>query len=227
LIAGLAAVVPQSLAAMTARMSVGGSASRAAIWRDDEAFEGALSRFATPFRRPDRRALVSLWSQYYLAALIIPTTVALLRLDRVLPVGADEMNIDIGEDGQVAHLWLTDDGHTYAAADGARFDRLLHDHLEPFRHDLRRTVRRVATRALEQCRNHPRLCGRRDHRGRDRRRAACTEARELLTCGGRDNPFVRPFRVTAGGCLQRNVCCLRYRLSNVPRCAGLCPLDRD
>ena len=223
----LAERVPPRLAASCAAMTIAAvpdcpSACRLA---EPERFDRVLSAFAAPFAEPDRGALVSLWSMYYLAALIVPATAALLCRDHVLPVGFDEVGIHVDPAG-LAAFRLVHDGSSQAGRWGHRFDTLVDGHLAPF-------VALCAARTglsprifwsnaavildwtLGQLRGDDDLC-----------RPASEEAQALL--GGRApcRRLASPLRRKADGRRVRAVCCLRYRLEGVDDCGALCPRAR-
>lgn len=225
MIPSLVADAPESLAAMTAKMAIGPAATGVAWW-NARSFDGVLAQFGAPYERPDRRALASLWSQYYFVALIIPTTVAMLRRDLVLPVAADEVSVVFDVHGQVDRILLRDAGHTYDGPPGVRFDRLVRGHVQPF---------------VEACAACTRLSRRvlwsnaatvLDYAVSEMAASASTvddaraEAERLLSAGSTSS-LRAPFDRATDGSSMRRVCCLRYRLAGVPRCAGLCPLDRQ
>ena len=72
----LAAVVPPSLSPACAAMTIGDApgCTRADRLGGTGAFDRALHAFAAGYVEPDRAALVSFWSMYYLAALIAPAS---------------------------------------------------------------------------------------------------------------------------------------------------------
>jgi ferric iron reductase protein FhuF len=223
MIPGLAAIVPESLAAMSAKMVVGGHVSRrCAQVRDGSLLDEATDRFGAAYRQPDRRALASLWSQYYFAALIIPATAALLCLDRVLPVALDDLALDLEPDGQVCRFRLDNPGHCRAVC-GARFDVLVREHLEPFI-DACATRVRLSPRVLWS--NAATMFDYAVHECSAKGNAtgeARAEAMALLA--DPRSPLGAAFRIADDGSRTRRVCCLRYRLPGVASCGALCPLE--
>lgn len=217
-------LLPPSLAPSCTAMTVGcpPGCDRACRLGDAACFDRAMTAFAAGYREPDRGALVSLWSMYYLVALIVPATAALLCRDRVLPVGYDEIGLAIGEGGTAAFL-LADAGS--GAAGTRRFDTLVEGHLAPF------AALCAARTALS-----PRLfwsnaavvldwaLGEMPAGGTIV--AARAEAEALLAGGAGACRLARPLRTNDNGSRTRRVCCLRYRLPGVADCGGLCPRDR-
>ncbi|KFC63277.1 Ferric iron reductase [Bosea sp. LC85] len=197
---------------------------------DGVVIEGLMSRFARTYPGGDRRALVSMWTQWHFAALVIPTAAAILMLDRDLPIDLDQVGIAQHEDGRTAALVITHDGKPHAGA-ADRFARLVDGHVEPL-------VRHVASQfgvsqrvlwtnaaailewtvqgALTTGQVHP---------------VALSEARLWLErqtdAAGRRNPMCGAVRyplLDGEPTRQRKVCCLRYLLPGVAGCGSLCPL---
>lgn len=220
-IVDLAASVPSSLAPFCAAMARGGGSARARAGRLSEprCFDRALSSFAAAYEEPDRAALVSLWSMYYLASLIVPTAVALLCRDRILPVGFDELGMTIGPGGLAAFRLR---GTGRPASGHRRFDTLVEGHLVPF-------VALCAARAGLS----PRVfwsnaavmldwvLGEIDTTAT--LPAARVEAEALLDGRAGACRLAHPLRATSNGGRMRRVCCLRYRLPGVGDCGATCP----
>ncbi len=191
---------------------------------------------AATYPEADRRAVVSLWTQWYFGILIVPTAAAILHLDRDLPVGLDEVGLAFRPDGRLetlilAHDGLAHDGTSRASIGAGRFTRLVTEHIDPLVRELARTFgvsRRLlwANAAvmlgwtLAQVEQTGSACC-----------AALSECRALLdertdACG-RANPLcgvLCPVSRADGGGARRRVCCLRYRLPGMPSCGDLCPL---
>lgn len=218
----LAALVPPSLAPSCAAMAVddGSGCARACRLAEPGGFDRALSAFATAYDEPDRAALVSLWSMYYLAALIVPPTAALLCCDRVLPVGFAELGMTIDPAG-LAAFRLPGIGCP-AGASCRRFDTLVDGHLAPF-------VTLCAARAGVS----PRVFwsnaavmldwALKELGTADTVPAARAEAEALLDGSAGACRLAHPLRGNADGTRTRRVCCLRYRLPGVADCGGTCP----
>lgn len=218
-----AAGMPTSLAPYCRAMTLGVGTGRARACRLCEAdvFDRALSAFSAAYHQPDRDALVSLWSMYYLAALIVPPTSALLRHDVILPVGFDEIGMTIGGDGR-PDFRLSGEGCRAGKDHSRRFETLVDGHLAPF-------VTLCATRTqlsprvfwsnaavllewtLGELATVPTIPGPR------------IEAEALLAGHAGACRLAHPMRVLADGTRRRRVCCLRYRLAGVDDCGTLCP----
>lgn len=219
----IAAIVPDSLASMCAMMRIGGRRDHTkavAPFLAGAGFATMAEALCMDCGCDDCRPVLSYWSQTYFAALIVPTTVALLCLDRVLPVALDEVEIDLDATGALARLGVTDAGRAWNGR-GGRFDTLRYDHLEPF-------IETVSLRA----RLPQRLLWANAGAFLD------FVVRELLDAGlvmpkarpeavalieGSDSPL----RAYEGLARKRRVCCLRYRLPGVTACAGICPIDPE
>jgi ferric iron reductase protein FhuF len=93
--------------------------------------EPLMERFAEVFPGGDRRALVSMWAQWHFGALIIPTTTAIVFLNRDLPVELDQAGIAVHEGGQTAAIILPDDGAARPFSGDRAYARLFSDHVEP------------------------------------------------------------------------------------------------
>lgn len=216
-------LLPPSLAPSCAAMTVGcpPGCARACGLGEAARFDAAVAAFAAGYREPDRGALVSLWSMYYLAALIVPATAALLCRDRVLPVGFEEVGLAIGSGG-LAAFRLVDAGCPAAARGCRRFETLVEGHLAPF-------VALCAARANLS----PRVIWSNaavmldwalgELSAADTLPEARAEAEALLSGGTGACRLAHPLRSGADGTRTRRVCCLRYRLPGVADCGSLCP----
>ena len=196
-----------------------------------------VARFGAAYPGADARAVVSLWSQWYFGALVVPAVAAALRLDRALPVALDGVRLDLRENGTPAAFLIPHDG---SARDGAGGDpdalaALVEGHVAPLVAHLaalfgvpRRvlwtnaavmldwTLRQVEVQ-LEACGG----CAPGPH-------AACRALLDARTdARGRPNPMCGAVRRACAGsqACRRKVCCLRYKLPGVPACGDLCPLD--
>ncbi|MEH3147349.1 MAG: siderophore-iron reductase FhuF [Methylobacterium frigidaeris] len=228
--AALAARLPPSLATYGTRVAVGPcgeGACPAASLRDPATLDGILARFGAAYAAkgapPDRRSLVSLWSQSYLAALIIPSATALLCLGRALPVAFEAVAFELDGAHTLARFLIPAE----APAGEGGFSTLVSGHLDPFI-GLCAARTGVSPRALwgnagvmldftlrELAAAGPLLPG------------PAAEAAALLgrpPCAAHACPLARTFRIPgAGAGCPRRVCCLRYRLPGVPSCGALCP----
>ncbi|WP_019905844.1 siderophore-iron reductase FhuF [Methylobacterium sp. 77] len=237
----LAALVPPSLAAFGCRIAATPSRPEArplSILASKAAFDGVVDGFGRAlgeggsggagqgFETADRRALVSLWTQYYLPALIIPYFTALSRLGRALPIGFDRVGFELDEAGIVSRF-IVAEADSRDAEPEPGLDPLIEGHLRPF---------------FDLCHGHY---------GLSRRVLWCNAGvtadfalRELSigtaamvpvqfrveACLGRCGadafgrcPLARAFSV--GEERRRRVCCMRYKLPGVPSCGALCPVD--
>lgn len=175
---------------------------------------------------PDRRALVSLWTQYYLPALLIPYFTALSRFGHALPVGFERVGFELDETGIVSRFLLAE-GDILRADRESGLAPLIDGHLRPFfelchahsglsRRVLWGNAGVVADLALREL-------------GLDAGLAPplLSQADSCLgRCGGdafRACPLAQAF--SAGEERRRRVCCMRYRLPGVASCGALCPVE--
>ena len=194
--------------------------------REAGTVEVLLARFAANYPGGDRRALISMWTQWHFAVAVIPTVAAILVLDRDLPVDLDETALALDAAGRPAAMVLPGEGRPFGADATARFARLLDGHVAPLIDTLVRhfgvsrrllwtnagaifewALQQAAERAL------PAPLG----EGRASRSDAA----------GRPNPLFDAVRYPCTGgaqVRQRKVCCLRYLLPGVADCGDLCPL---
>jgi ferric iron reductase protein FhuF len=198
---------------------------------DTRVAERLLSRFANNHPGGDRRALVSMWTQWHFGALIIPTAAAILLLDRDLPVDLERARIALHEDGRTAAVVVTDDGMSRRAGATNRFSRLFDGHVEPlichFADHFSVSPRLLWVNAstifewtLQQVAAFDGACP-----------AALGESRALLQSRtdvrGRPNPMFGAvqYRDQDGQPVRRRrICCLRYLLPGMEDCGSLCPL---
>ncbi|PVE26033.1 siderophore-iron reductase FhuF [Microvirga sp. KLBC 81] len=189
-----------------------------------------LRHYAKTFPGADRRAIVSMWTQWHFGILIVPATAAILLLDRELPLELDHVSIALNGEGRTAAIVLPDDGREGCVGEAGRFSRLFEGHIEPLvEHfaDRFRVSRRLLWAnaaatfewALEQA------------EALNPSQALLNEGRALLECRtdakGRPNPMHgMVLRCEDEGTLarRRKVCCLRYLLPGFEDCGSLCPL---
>ncbi|MGY2053069.1 siderophore-iron reductase FhuF [Methylobacterium sp. JK268] len=232
MIADIAAELPPSLTTFGNRIAVTDDLPerhRVARLRERPVFDGVIDAFAAGYPEADRRSLVSLWSQSYLAALIIPCVTALVRLDRVLPVALDETGFVLDGTHALARFLVAEPGRRDGAA-GRGFATLVAGHLQPF---------------VALCAGHAGLAPRvlwgnagvmLDVTVRELAAAGPllpaprAEAETLLGwragAASPTSPLAQTFRAR-GACAERcrRVCCLRCRIPGVASCGALCPLD--
>jgi ferric iron reductase protein FhuF len=196
---------------------------------DGDTVERLMARFAASHRGGDRRALVSMWTQWHFGLLIVPATAAILMLDRDLPLALDEIGIVPHETGRPDAFVLAELGTPHRTGE-QRFARLFDGHVALLVAGLAARFR-VSPRllwsnaaaifewALQQV---PDGAGQAEAR---------TEARDLLErrldSAGQRNPMFDQVRypLEAGEPVRRRkLCCLRYLLPGVADCGSLCPV---
>lgn len=193
--------------------------------------EDLMARFASLHPGGDRRALVSMWTHWHFGALIIPTTAAILLLDRNLPVGLERVRIALQDDGRTEAVIVADDGGSRETDRSGRFADLFSGHVEPlidhFAAQFRVSARLLWTNAatifdwtLQQASIMDGVC-----------RSPLEEGRSVLEiksdATGRLNPMsgAMLWREQDGQKIRkRKVCCLRYLLPGMADCGSLCPL---
>lgn len=196
---------------------------------DGGCIEEILHRYAGTYPGADRRAIVSMWTQWHFGILIVPATAAILLLERELPLSLEHVKVALSEEGRTAAIVVPDEGKRWTGAQG-RFSSVFEGHIEPLVEHFSETFR-VSRRllwtnaaaafewALQQAEPlHP--C-----------REAVSEGRAWLErrtmAGGRPNPMygaVLPCGQDGEAQRRRKVCCLRYLLPGFEDCGSLCPL---
>ena len=219
----IAALAPESLAPMCTMMRVGGPDTPSRPVRRFLAgagFTAMAEALCTDCRCDDCRPVLSYWSQTYFAALIVPTTIALLCENKVLPVALDDVGLDLDQSGALRGLSVANSGKIWTGH-GGRFDTLRYDHLEPFIELLSLRARLpqrllwanagafldFTIRALLDAGLVP----------------AESQGEAIALIEGSESPL----RAYEGLARKRRVCCMRYRLPGVSACAGICPIDSD
>ncbi|MEC9484182.1 MAG: siderophore-iron reductase FhuF [Halomonas sp.] len=200
----------------------------------DEVLDRYAVEYMTPvYRRPDRRALMSQWSKYFLAQAVYVPVAANLLLDRRLPMAFDTLEVQLDELGLVERLVVPHEGEDIAAARGdteARLRPLLDDLLDPAI-DAMTMHTGIGCKALWSNVGHyyDYLIG--QLQALPVPPAAVDDGARLMTLrhfgDGRRNPLYQQIRHVESdtGEIQRlrKVCCVRYKLSGVDYC-GNCPL---
>ncbi len=196
---------------------------------DREVTERLISRFGDTYPGGDRRAVVSMWAQWYFGTLIIPTTLASLFLDRDLSVDLDHVSIAFHDNGQIAAIVLPDDGRPLREGT-SRFSRLFQGHIEPLIRSMAVQFK-VSPRMLWN--NASEIFGWTLDQAASMGSAPpeiLEEGRVLLEnkldANGRPHPMFGLARyVDEGGhsVRQRKLCCLRYLLPGVECCGSICP----
>lgn len=195
-----------------------------------DVIERLMVRFAEVYPGGDRRALVSMWAQWHFGALIIPTTAAIVFLDRDLPVELDRVGVVLHEGGQTAAIIVPDDGASLPPRGADRFARLMAGHVGPL-------IRHLAG----QFGVSPRLLwsnaadifewtlqeAATDDRANP---GALAEGQALLHSksdgDGLPNPMfglIKYLPQDGETIRRRKVCCLRYLLPGIECCGGICP----
>jgi ferric iron reductase protein FhuF len=229
-----AARFPEALAWYRGKLVLPGDARETVSGQEllEGAAERLMARFATLYPDSDRRALVSMWSQWHFGALLIPATAAILLSDRDLPLELDRVAIAPQEAGLTSAIVIPNEG-TLRGADGDPFVRLFEGHVAP-----------LITLLSGQFRVSPRLlwvnaaqifewtllqvpAALADPQALA---AARLRLERRLEPPGQRNPMVDAVRypVEHGEPVRRRkLCCLRYLLAGVADCGSLCPLHAD
>ena len=248
MIAEVAACVPESLSACRDGVGAGPGGPHArplASLRDPAAFDATLSAFAAGLgvdrggggAASDRRALVSYWSQFYLAALATPALTALVRLGRPLPLAFDTTRLELDASGRPTRLLVdaTVHGAGRDSAIAPGLAGLVEGHLRPFVElcHLRcglapRVLWGNAAAILDYVAGELGGGPLEVRDGADAPHcaevAACLGWRDGPACGR--SPLAQALCPGAPGCRHRRACCLRHRLPGIPSCGTLCPLER-
>lgn len=204
---------------------------------DQGRFNAVIDRYAGQFPDgTDRRALVSLWSLYYLSALGMGAAIAWLELRRTLPLALDELTVLIDPVTGAPKGFLIADCGTVSCRsnNGVRIHDALRpvirDHLEPW-------ISAVAAHSgLGKKVLWTSAAGYVDWMireiGRLGSKALEIEALPLIEDAswpdGWRNPLYRTLRFEPGpdGSVisQRRICCLRYAVPGVGGCGNICPV---
>lgn len=197
--------------------------------------EETIRRFTATFGEgADRKAVASIWSKHHFSGVSIPTLAANLLLGQALPVGLEQMRLELGDKGQPAHIWLPDGGEPLPSQlPSARFDYLFDAHCAPLIEALA-AVSGLAPKVFwsnlghyvefvgKTCSQHPEFSG----AGEPLLRYLDTKT----LADGRRNPLYQPVRyLELGGetpTRVRRLCCVKYRLPDEPLCGG-CPLKPE
>lgn len=194
--------------------------------------DDVLSRFGELHAGGDPRAVASLWSQWYLGTLVVPSVAAGLLLDRVLPLALEEMDVALDDEtARPVAFRPPHGGRRDPEADAfERFEPLVRRHLAPLVEALaarggpgRRALWGNAGRYLQWTLD--------EIEGMPGGPDAAASGRRLLDeptdADGRDNPLhdtVVHVEAAGGRRTRRRVCCLRFLLPGVEGCGDLCPL---
>lgn len=191
-----------------------------------------LARYRRHHGDADRRAVASMWSQWYLALLLPPLILAGMARPRVPPAALQDIDVILDPTGQPAGMRLAggvdaDD----VACPFLRYAPLWDGHVQPLAEALRalsgvseRLVWNNAGVQLDWTVRQAAALGRFPASGvADGRRLL----QERTRPDGSHNPLYLPVRplLRAHDCLHiRRLCCLRYQLPAHDHCAGACPL---
>jgi ferric iron reductase protein FhuF len=238
MIAEVAAQVPDSLAAYRDGVAAGPGGAQAlplCALRDPGLFDTTLAAFAAGLGEdcdtgcggacaaPDRRVLVSYWSQFYLAALATPALTALMRLGRPLPLAFDALRVELDAAGRPVRFLIPEAALGCDPAPGLA--GLVEAHLRPF-----------VELCHARCGIAPRILWGNaavilDYVARELCEGAGAACDDVASCLGwragpacARSPLSQALCPGASGCRRRRVCCLRHRLPGVPSCGALCPV---
>jgi ferric iron reductase protein FhuF len=197
---------------------------------DRNVSESLLARFAEVHAGGDRRAIVSMWTQWHFGSLIIPTTAAMLLLGRDLRVDLERISLAVDDTGKTAAIVLpNEETHGIPVSEGC-FSRVFQNHVEPLiRHFAAqfkvspRLLWNNASNIFEWSLDQAEAIG-------TIQSEALNEGRSLLCSrlgsNGQPNPMyglVRHIQQGDTTIRQRKVCCLRYLLPGVECCGSICP----
>ncbi|CAN7336631.1 siderophore-iron reductase FhuF [Bosea sp. LjRoot237] len=229
-----AARFPEALAWYKDKLVLPGEARESVSGRDllAGAADQLMARFAMLYPGSDRRALVSMWTQWHFGALVIPATAAILLGDRDLPLELDQIAIVPQEAGLTSAIVIPDEGPRRCGGTDP-FARLFDGHVAP-----------LVTQLAGQFRVSPRLLWANAAAifewTLQQVPAELAEAEALAAArlrlerpqepDGRRNLMFDAVRypVEQGEPVRRRkLCCLRYLLAGVADCGSLCPLHAD
>lgn len=205
---------------------------------DGARFDRLVEPFLERHAGADRRAVVSLWTQWYFAALVVPAVGVILRTGRELPLGVRDVDVLLAEDDhRPTGFRLPHGGGVASPPRGpddafAPFRTLVWDHLAPLVEAVA-AGSGLATGLLWS--NAGTYFDWAVHElGVDEgaTSAVVGAGRRLLDAAtwpnGRENPLhepvVRGEGHAAASSGRRRVCCLRYLVPGFERCEGRCPL---
>lgn len=227
-----AARFPEALAWYRDKLVLSGGSGETVSGREfvEGAAERLMARFARLYPDSDRRALVSMWSQWHFGALVIPATAAILLDGHDLPLEIERIAIVPQQAGLTSAIVISDEVATRCSG-ADPFARLFEGHVEP-----------LIALLSGQFRVSPRLlwvnaaqifewilqqmpAGLADPHVLA---AARQRLERRLEPSGQRNPMYEAVRypVEQGVPVRRRkLCCLRYLLAGVADCGSLCPLN--
>jgi ferric iron reductase protein FhuF len=197
---------------------------------DQNVSDNLIARFAEVHPGGDRRAIVSMWTQWHFGALIIPTTAAMLLLGRNLQVDLERISLAMDDKGKTAAIILPNEEITGISVSLGCFSGLFQNHVEPlirsFAGQFRVSPRLLWNNAadiFEWALDQAESIG-------AAHLDALQEGRSLLSSrlggAGQLNPMYGLVRHVDEGdatIRQRKLCCLRYLLPGVACCGSICP----
>lgn len=198
---------------------------------DRQIFDPIIDAYARGFPGGGRRAVISLWSQYYFSALLIPAMAASLALDCRLPLSLEDIGVILDpQTGQPLAFEMHRRCEPCPQADiFTRFEAIVHGHLTPLIRAIRQhaglsqrllwenTGGYLAWILTETESTHPELAAK-----------GWPLVRQPTWPGGGRNPLVDAIgTIDEEAGRRRRVCCLRYQLPGFERCEGLCPCRDD
>lgn len=180
----------------------------------------------------DRRAVASLWSQWYFGTLVPPAVAAGLLLDRRLPLGIEEVGVLLDPETarpvafRLPHEGTVDPG----AAPFARFDGLVRRHVAPLVETLAPHVGLSPDTVWTNAGRYVQWILDEIERSRGEADVA-RSGRRLLDAkdwpDGGENPLHDTIRYVdrdGRSVPRRRVCCLQYLIPDLEGCGELCPL---
>lgn len=225
---------PEALAWYRDKLVLPGGGQEAVTGRDllEGGADRLMERFAALYPDSDRRALVSMWSQWHFGALVIPATVAILLGERDLPLELDRIAIVPQEAGLTSAIVISDEGAS-RSADGDPFARLFEGHVAPLIALLTRQFR-VSPRLLwvnaAQIFEWTLQQLPADLVDPQALAAAHLRLERRLEPSSQRNPMHEAVRYPmeqGEPVRRRKLCCLRYLLAGVADCGSLCPLHAE
>lgn len=204
-----------------------------------DSLDDVLERFGRSRGAADRRAVASLWSQWYVGTLVPPALAAGLLLDRVLPLGIRDVGVLLDEDdARPVAFRLPGPGRVDPdASPFRRFEPLVRGHLSPLVETLAPhvglsadTVWTNAGRYVQWILDEIESADGQQEVEQEGERSAAS-GRRLLDAetwpDGWDNRLhgtVRYVQEDGRRVPRRRICCLQYLIPDLEGCGDLCPL---
>jgi ferric iron reductase protein FhuF len=203
---------------------------------DPSGLAAALDRYSEVLRCSDRRAVASAWSFRYFSALLPPVIAAASLLSRDLPVGWEEITVEVDANGIPVGFAMRHDGFPAGTSDAReRYYRLVWGHLHPLLGHINRSVG-IPARILwgnahrvfggllsEACKTMPLTHPQRTQLEADRRALLLSSKwGEIL----RNPLFLRHPEAAAERASRHAHCCLHYLIPQRGYCTG-CPVVRS